>query len=161
MIWAEAWWRRASDPYAVISCSLTRTGTTSRVFPFSRRSSSRGTSGTSTRRRVWGSAWRRPSPGRWSTNLPVTLGQLDATIRYHELDEGAFDLGAVQVTGRYLNHPGLALGHRLEAGGVAVVYATDQSRTRAISPSWPTQHRFSRFTARTSGTWSSLPALTS
>jgi CheY-like chemotaxis protein/phosphoribosyl 1,2-cyclic phosphodiesterase len=59
------------------------------------------------------------------TYFPVTLGQLDATIRYHELTEGAFDLGTVQVTTRYLNHPGLALGYRLEAGGVAVVYATD------------------------------------
>src|SRR5262249_33871023 len=29
------------------------------------------------------------------------------------------------VTARYLNHPGIALGYRLEAGGVAVVYATD------------------------------------
>jgi CheY-like chemotaxis protein len=57
--------------------------------------------------------------------FPVTLGQLDATIRYHELCEGAFDLGAIRVTTRYLNHPGLALGYRLEAGGVAVVYATD------------------------------------
>jgi CheY-like chemotaxis protein/phosphoribosyl 1,2-cyclic phosphodiesterase len=57
--------------------------------------------------------------------FPVTLGQLDATIRYHELAEGIFDLGAVQVTTRYLNHPGLALGYRLEAGGVTVIYATD------------------------------------
>jgi phosphoribosyl 1,2-cyclic phosphodiesterase len=59
------------------------------------------------------------------TYFPVTLGQLGATIRYHELSEGTFDLGAVQVTARYLNHPGLALGYRLEAGGVAMVYATD------------------------------------
>jgi CheY-like chemotaxis protein len=57
--------------------------------------------------------------------FPVTLGQLDATIRYHELTEGAFDLGAVQVTARYLNHPGLALGYRLECGGLTLVYATD------------------------------------
>ena len=57
--------------------------------------------------------------------FPVTLGQLGATIRYHELAEGTFSLGAVRVTARYLNHPGLALGYRLEAGGVAVVYATD------------------------------------
>ena len=41
----------------------------SRVFPFSRRSLSRETSGTSTRRWVWGSAWRIPSPGRWSTSI--------------------------------------------------------------------------------------------
>ena len=59
------------------------------------------------------------------TYFPVTLSQLDATIRYHELTEGTFDLGTVQVTTRYLNHPGLALGYRLESGGVAVVYATD------------------------------------
>jgi CheY-like chemotaxis protein len=59
------------------------------------------------------------------TYFPVTLGQLDATIRYHDLGEGVFDLGAVHVTARYLNHPGLALGYRLEAGGVTVVYATD------------------------------------
>jgi CheY-like chemotaxis protein/phosphoribosyl 1,2-cyclic phosphodiesterase len=57
--------------------------------------------------------------------FPVTLGQLGATIRYHDLVEGTFDLGVVQVSARYLNHPGLALGYRLEAGGVAVVYATD------------------------------------
>jgi CheY-like chemotaxis protein/phosphoribosyl 1,2-cyclic phosphodiesterase len=57
--------------------------------------------------------------------FPVTLEQLDATIRYHELTEGVFELGAVQVTTRYLNHPGLALGYRLETGGVTVVYATD------------------------------------
>jgi CheY-like chemotaxis protein len=59
------------------------------------------------------------------TYFPVTLGQLGATIRYHDLVEGTFDLGAVQVTARYLNHPGLAMGYRLEAGGVAVIYATD------------------------------------
>jgi CheY-like chemotaxis protein len=59
------------------------------------------------------------------TYFPVTLGQLGATLRYHELTEGSFDLGAVRVTTRYLNHPGLALGYRLEAGGVALVYATD------------------------------------
>ena len=57
--------------------------------------------------------------------FPVTLGQLGATIRYHELTEGTFDLGTVQVTARYLNHPGIALGYRLEASGVVVVYATD------------------------------------
>jgi CheY-like chemotaxis protein/phosphoribosyl 1,2-cyclic phosphodiesterase len=57
--------------------------------------------------------------------FPVTLDQFGATIRYHELAEGSFDLGTVQVTARYLNHPGLALGYRLEAGGIVMVYATD------------------------------------
>ncbi|MGH8071997.1 MAG: response regulator [Candidatus Entotheonellia bacterium] len=57
--------------------------------------------------------------------FPVTLEQLGATIHYHDLVEGVFDLGDVHVTARYLNHPGLTLGYRLQAGGALVVYATD------------------------------------
>jgi CheY-like chemotaxis protein/phosphoribosyl 1,2-cyclic phosphodiesterase len=57
--------------------------------------------------------------------FPITLGQLGATIRYHDIEEGAFDVGGVRVTARFLNHPALALGYRLEADGVALVYATD------------------------------------
>lgn len=57
--------------------------------------------------------------------FPLTLGQLGATIRYHDLSEGTFELGAVRVTTRYLNHPGISLGYRLEADGATFVYATD------------------------------------
>jgi len=59
------------------------------------------------------------------TYFPVPLGELAATIRYHELTEGEFQLGSVRVITRYLNHPAPVLGYRLEAGGVSVVYATD------------------------------------
>jgi CheY-like chemotaxis protein len=59
------------------------------------------------------------------TYFPVPLGELAATIRYHELTEGEFEAGGVRVLTRYLNHPAPVLGYRLEAGGVAVVYATD------------------------------------
>lgn len=57
--------------------------------------------------------------------FPVTLEQLGATIHYHDLVEGAFDLGDVHVTARYLNHPGLTLGYRLQVGGALAIYATD------------------------------------
>lgn len=59
------------------------------------------------------------------TYFPVNLSQFGATIRYHELAEGSFELGSVRVTTRFLNHPGLAMGYRLEAAGVSMVYATD------------------------------------
>jgi CheY-like chemotaxis protein/phosphoribosyl 1,2-cyclic phosphodiesterase len=59
------------------------------------------------------------------TYFPVTLAQLGATIRCHDLVEGSFEAGGVQVKTQYLNHPALCLGYRLEADGVAVVYATD------------------------------------
>jgi CheY-like chemotaxis protein/phosphoribosyl 1,2-cyclic phosphodiesterase len=59
------------------------------------------------------------------TFFPVTLGQLAATLRYHDLAEGAFEAGVVRVTTRFMNHPGLAMGYRLECDGATVVYATD------------------------------------
>ena len=77
---------------------------------------------------------RRPRPAASSDTLagqmqytyfPVTLEQLGATIRYHDLVEGAFDIGDVRVAAHYLNHPALTLGYRLEADGATVVYATD------------------------------------
>jgi CheY-like chemotaxis protein/phosphoribosyl 1,2-cyclic phosphodiesterase len=57
--------------------------------------------------------------------FPVTLKQLGATVRYHDLAEGTFAVGGATVTARYLNHPGLAMGYRIESAGVTVVYATD------------------------------------
>jgi phosphoribosyl 1,2-cyclic phosphodiesterase/DNA-binding response OmpR family regulator len=57
--------------------------------------------------------------------FPITLDQLGATIRYHELVEGTFQVGDIHVRTQYLNHPALTLGYRLEADGVAVVYACD------------------------------------
>ena len=60
-----------------------------------------------------------------STYFPVTLEQLGATIRYRELVEGRLRIGDIEVTCRYLNHPALTLGYRLEADGAAFVYACD------------------------------------
>jgi CheY-like chemotaxis protein len=87
---------------------------------------------------VPGNVWHIYAPGGLGKRLeetlagqmeyayfPVTLNQLGATIHYHDLVEGAFDVQDVHVTTRYLNHPGLTLGYRLEVGGAVMVYATD------------------------------------
>ncbi len=71
------------------------------------------------------------------TYFPVTLEQLGATIRYHDLVEGAFDVGEIRVRTRYLNHPALTLAYRLEADGVTIVYSSDHephSRQLATGP---------------------------
>jgi len=57
--------------------------------------------------------------------FPVTLDDLGATLHYHDLVEGTLEVGDIRVTTRYLNHPALTLGYRLEADGVSVVYCTD------------------------------------
>jgi phosphoribosyl 1,2-cyclic phosphodiesterase/DNA-binding response OmpR family regulator len=68
------------------------------------------------------------------TYFPVTPEQFAATVRYHDLVEGEFEIGDVRVTTRYLNHPALTLGYRLEADGVSVVYSTDhEPHSRALA----------------------------
>ncbi|HTQ34499.1 MAG TPA: MBL fold metallo-hydrolase [Stellaceae bacterium] len=59
------------------------------------------------------------------TYFPVDLGQLGATIRYHNLTEGSFTVGDIRVQSRYLNHPALTLGYRLDVDGVSLAYCCD------------------------------------
>lgn len=70
------------------------------------------------------------------TYFPVSLEQLGATVRYHDLVEGRLRVGDIDVTTHYLNHPALTLGYRLEADGVAAVYACDhEPHSRALATS--------------------------
>src|SRR5262245_4508583 len=69
--------------------------------------------------------------------FPITLGQLGATVRYHDLVEGTFTLDDVTITTRYLNHPGLTLGYRLEGDGAVLVYATDHEPHARPQPDQP------------------------
>jgi phosphoribosyl 1,2-cyclic phosphodiesterase len=76
--------------------------------------------------------------------FPVSLDQLGATIRYHDLVEGGFEAGGAQVMTQYVNHPALCLSYRLEADGVSVVYAPDHephARLQAhAEPGSPVMH---------------------
>ena len=57
--------------------------------------------------------------------FPITLSQFPATLRYHDLVEGAFSIDDVNILTRYLNHPALTLGYRFEADGASLVYCCD------------------------------------
>jgi len=73
-----------------------------------------------------GSSLRESLAGQMQyTYFPVTLEELGAAIRYHDLVEGVFEIGDIKVRTRYMNHPALTLGYRLDADGVSVVYACD------------------------------------
>ena len=76
--------------------------------------------------RTLGQSLRETLAGQMQyTYFPVSLEQLGATIRYHDLVEGVLRVGDITVTTQYLNHPTLTLGYRLEADGVVVVYSCD------------------------------------
>ncbi len=59
------------------------------------------------------------------TYFPVALDQLPATIQYKDLSEGTYEFDGVRVITQFLNHPAIALGYRIEADGVVVVYCCD------------------------------------
>jgi phosphoribosyl 1,2-cyclic phosphodiesterase len=68
------------------------------------------------------------------TYFPVQLLDFGATIRYHDLVEGRFEIDDVVVTTQYLHHPALTLGYRIEADGVTLVYSTDHEPSTANEP---------------------------
>jgi phosphoribosyl 1,2-cyclic phosphodiesterase len=68
------------------------------------------------------------------TYFPVQLLDFGATIEFHGLLEGQFEIDDVTVTTRYLHHPALTLGYRIEADGVALVYSSDHEPTTADDP---------------------------
>ncbi|MDQ1468710.1 MAG: hypothetical protein QOJ99_190, partial [Bryobacterales bacterium] len=59
------------------------------------------------------------------TYFPVELQQLGAYIAYRDLTEGVHEVEGVRVTAQFLNHPAIALGYRIEADGVSVLYLCD------------------------------------
>ncbi|CAA9209946.1 MAG: hypothetical protein AVDCRST_MAG77-1990 [uncultured Chloroflexi bacterium] len=82
------------------------------------------------------------------TYFPVTLAEMGATIRFHDLTEGVFQAGGIHVTGRYLNHPAVVMGFRLEADGATVVYATDHEPHAASFPELAENGEAGEHTAR-------------
>jgi phosphoribosyl 1,2-cyclic phosphodiesterase len=63
------------------------------------------------------------------TYFPVQLLDFGATITYHDLVEGRFEIDDVGVATRYLHHPALTLGYRIEVDGATVVYSSDHEPT--------------------------------
>jgi len=59
------------------------------------------------------------------TYFPVQLLDFQASIAYHDLVEGQFQIDDVTITTRYLHHPALTLGYKIEVDGATFVYATD------------------------------------
>ncbi len=57
--------------------------------------------------------------------FPISVEKFGATIRYHDLVEGSFNIDDLQVVTQYLNHPALTLGYKLQADGATVVYCCD------------------------------------
>jgi phosphoribosyl 1,2-cyclic phosphodiesterase len=72
---------------------------------------------------------------------PLPMSALPGTLEFTELGDQPIEIDGIRVTTTLLNHPGLALAFRLEAGGKSLVYATDNEpcppRGTAADPQSP------------------------
>jgi len=69
------------------------------------------------------------------TYFPIGVEKFGATIRYHDLVEGAFSIDDVHIVTQYLNHPALTLGYRVRADGATMVYCCDHEPYAATAGS--------------------------
>ncbi|HVT75554.1 MAG TPA: MBL fold metallo-hydrolase [Acidimicrobiales bacterium] len=67
--------------------------------------------------------------------FPVALEEAAADVEFHDLVEGVFEASGATITTRYLNHPALTLGYRIEADDAVVVFASDHEQHLATHES--------------------------
>lgn len=60
-----------------------------------------------------------------STYFPIPMAEMSANIAVEEINAPGFSLGPVNVHAARVNHPGAALGYRLETGRGTVVFIPD------------------------------------
>ncbi len=64
--------------------------------------------------------------GQMETSFfPVSLRDMPSAIEIEELKEMEFSIGKVQVRARFVNHPGICAGYRLETSTGSVAYLPD------------------------------------
>jgi phosphoribosyl 1,2-cyclic phosphodiesterase len=70
--------------------------------------------------------------------FPIRHSELSAEIEYHPLKECSMDLGdGIWITTKYLNHPILCLGYRIEYRGKTFCTAYDTEPFRNVFPTDP------------------------
>jgi len=60
-----------------------------------------------------------------SAYFPVSMAELSANITVSEIKTSEFFIGRVKIRAARVNHPGVALGYRLETGRGTIVYIPD------------------------------------
>ncbi len=80
---------------------------------------------------------------------PVRQEELGAKIEYIQIKETTFDLGdGIYVTTKYLNHPILCLGYRIEYEGKAFATAYDNEPFANVFPTDPADPNYDEDAAR-------------
>ncbi len=80
--------------------------------------------------------------------FPVIRSELSAEMEYNPLKETSFFLREdIKITTKYLNHPVLCLGYRIEQHGKCFCFATDSEPFRNVFPTNPEDPDYDRTAA--------------
>lgn len=60
-----------------------------------------------------------------SSYFPISLGQMQGNITFHELKEMEFKIEDVTVRAAFVNHPGICVGYRITTQAGVIVYMPD------------------------------------
>jgi CheY-like chemotaxis protein len=60
-----------------------------------------------------------------SVYFPITAREFAASVSFHDLGEGRFEIGRERVRTMLLSHPGSCLGYRIDHGEKSICYVTD------------------------------------
>ncbi len=60
-----------------------------------------------------------------SSYFPISLGQMQGNITFHELKEMEFKIEDITVRAAFVNHPGVCVGYRITCQAGSVVYMPD------------------------------------
>lgn len=71
-----------------------------------------------------------------SDYFPIRLSDMMAKLTFREL-QSEVHLGEAQISYFFLNHPGVAVGFRIDFSGRALVYLTDHETYERLSPNGP------------------------
>jgi len=64
--------------------------------------------------------------------FPINFRELAGKIAVQRLNEMDFNLGAVRVRAKFLNHPGVCVGYRLHHGDVSIAFLPDNEPLEAF-----------------------------
>lgn len=86
-------------------------------------------------RSVWGSLRRALDAQMQPPSFPVTMDAFQARMDFVDVDpEHTFEIGPFRIRSAELTHPNGVLVYRIEAGGRAVVFATDVEHGDRLDP---------------------------
>jgi phosphoribosyl 1,2-cyclic phosphodiesterase len=72
--------------------------------------------------------------------FPITVREFAASVSYHDLSEGSFEIGRERIRTMLLSHPGSCLGYRLDHGGRSLCYVTDNELYLPDSESYSAEY---------------------